>query len=68
MYSDEKTIPFRLTPADLENLRMLRRRMNSSYSIQEGEEEDEMSGESIVLNSDIEPTNQKVDTDKSRKQ
>lgn len=65
MYSDEKTIPFRLTPADLENLRMLRRRMNSSYSIQESEEEDEMSGDSIALNSDIEPTHQEVDTNKT---
>ena len=55
MYSEEKTIPFRLTPADLENLRMLRKRMNSSYSIQEGEEEDELSGEPGAWKSDLEP-------------
>lgn len=61
MYSEEKTVPFRLTPADLENLRLLRKRMNPSCSIQDGEEEDEMSGTSSAWYSDLEPAKSTVD-------
>jgi hypothetical protein len=34
----EKTIPYRLSPAELENLRILRRRTQSSGSLQDVEE------------------------------
>jgi len=34
----EKTIPYRLSPAELENLRILRRRTQSSNSLQDVEE------------------------------
>jgi hypothetical protein len=35
----EKTIPYRLSPAELENLRLLRKRMNPSCSIQDDQED-----------------------------
>lgn len=60
MYSEEKTIPFRLTPADLENLRLIRKRMNSFHSIQDGEVEDEKSGDSSARKSDLEPANKQT--------
>ena len=60
MYTEEKTIPFKLTPADLENLRLIRRRMNSFDSLREGEVEDEMSGDSSARKSDLELANQQT--------
>ena len=35
----DKTVPYRLTQAELENLRLLRKRMNPSCSIEEDKEE-----------------------------
>jgi hypothetical protein len=39
----EKTVPYRLSEAELENLRLLRKRMNPSGSIQDDEEENKTS-------------------------
>jgi hypothetical protein len=41
----EKTIPYRLTPAELENLRLLRKRTRASGIMQEDEEEKRSAGE-----------------------
>lgn len=60
MYSDEKTIPYRPSPAELENLRLLRKRMNPSSSIHEGEEEG-ISGDPNTWKSDLEPSSQKAE-------
>jgi hypothetical protein len=50
MQHSEKTVPYRLSQAELENLRLLRKRMNPSSSIPEGEE-DKTSEEIDVWNS-----------------
>ena len=59
MYPSEKTIPYRPSPADLENLRLLRKRMNPSCSTEDGEEE--MPEEINAWYSKLDPTNQTVE-------
>jgi hypothetical protein len=39
MRYSEKTIPYRLSPAELENLRLLRKRTHPSGSVQDDEED-----------------------------
>ena len=60
MDNTDKTIPYRLSPAELESLRLLRKRTKPSNSVQDGEEEEEMAEEINVWNSDLEPINQIV--------
>jgi hypothetical protein len=48
----EKTIPYRLSPAELENLRMLRRRTQSSSSLQDAEEKKKATEEMDARHSD----------------
>jgi hypothetical protein len=57
----DKTIPYRLSPAELENLRMLRRRTQPSHSSQADEAEEKMSEEINAWNSGPRPANQKVE-------
>ena len=55
----EKTIPYRLSPAELENLRILRRRMQPSNSMQAIEKVKRASEENDVCNSDSDQTEKK---------
>lgn len=48
----EKTIPYRLSPAELENLRILRRRTQSSSSLQDAEAENKSTEEMDARQSD----------------
>ena len=48
----EKTIPYRLSPAELENLRILRRRTQPSNSMQDTEKVSRASEETDACNSD----------------
>jgi hypothetical protein len=57
----DKTVPYRLSQAELENLRLLRKRMNPSSSIQDDEEEKKMSEEISTWNSDPDRFNQKTE-------
>jgi hypothetical protein len=52
MQHSEKTVPYRLSPAELENLRLLRKRMNPSGSIQDDKEDNKTSEEIDARNSD----------------
>jgi len=65
MNNIDKTIPYRPSLAELESLRLLRKRTRSSSSIQPGEEEEEkMAGEINVWKSDVGPMTKKVDEDR----
>jgi hypothetical protein len=48
----DKTIPYRLSPAELENLRLLRKRMSTSSSNLETDEERDTSQEVNAWNTD----------------
>jgi hypothetical protein len=52
MQHSEKTVPYRLSPAELENLRLLRKRMNPPGSIQDDKEENKTSEEIDAQKSD----------------
>ena len=54
----DKTIPYRLSPAELENLRLLRKRRMSSDSIEQDEEEKKISQEINAWNSLMGRSNQ----------
>jgi hypothetical protein len=55
----DKTIPYRLSPAELENFRLLRRRMKlSSFTLPDDGEEPE---ETESLNADLDRPNAKVE-------
>lgn len=60
MNNIDKTIPYRLSPAELENLRILRRRTQPSRSIQDDEAEEKMLEEINAWNSGSKP-DQKVE-------
>jgi hypothetical protein len=57
----DKTIPYRLSPAELEDLRILRKRMKSSASIQDGAEDEQASDESDASISVPERVNQNTE-------
>jgi hypothetical protein len=52
MKDSQKTIPYSLSQAELENLRLLRERSNPSISIQDDDEENKPSQEVDEWNSD----------------
>jgi hypothetical protein len=56
----QKTIPYRLSPAELENLRLLRKRKHPSNSIQDDEKEEKTSEEINAPNSDPDPSKQRL--------
>jgi hypothetical protein len=49
--NSQKTIPYRLSPAELENLRLLRKRMNPTGSTSQAEEQGKSSEEIAAGNS-----------------
>jgi hypothetical protein len=53
MNNSDKTIPYKLTPAELENLRLLRKRMNPSGSIPDDDAEEKSPGEIEARISDL---------------
>jgi hypothetical protein len=55
----EKTIPYRLSPAELENLRILRRRTQPSNSMQDTEKVKRASEETDACTSDPDQTEKK---------
>ena len=52
----QKTIPYRLSEAELENIRLLRKRKNPSSSIQDEEKEEKIAEEINASNSDPDPS------------
>jgi hypothetical protein len=52
MKSSEKTIPYRLSAAELENLRILRRRTQPSSSMQDAEKVQRLLEETDACNAD----------------
>ena len=59
----EKTIPYRLSAAEIASLRVLRNKINPSNSSQDAGDEEENTGEINPRNSDLSPwlaTSQKV--------
>jgi len=61
MNQSEKTIPYRLSPADLENLRLLRKRMQPPGPSQEKEAQDKTSGTSESPDPEPNPRTQEVE-------
>ena len=53
----DKTVPFRMSPAQLESLRLLRKRMNSPSAIQDDEEE-KLVEDTNIWNADLKTVNQ----------
>ena len=62
MKYSEKTIPYRLSPAELENLRILRNRTQSSGPIRNPEAQKRSWEETDVHNSDPGPLEKKPET------
>jgi hypothetical protein len=56
----DKTIPFRLSPAEIASLRVLRNKIPPFTSNQDDEEEDEKPGEINTWNSMLKSASQKV--------
>ena len=60
MKSSEKTIPYRLSAAELENLRILRRRTQPSSSMQDAEKVERSLAETDVCNADSDKPEKKT--------
>ena len=60
MKSSEKTIPYRLSAAELENLRILRRRTQPSSSMQDAEKVQRLLEETDACNADPDEPEQKT--------
>jgi hypothetical protein len=61
MKNSDKTIPYRLSPAELENLRLLRERMSSSSSGKQKETQPKTSGAGESSDSELYPRTQKAE-------
>lgn len=64
MKNDEKTIPYIFSPAELANFRILRKKIHSFGTNADDEEEENLSGEIKVWNSDPGPINKIVANEK----
>jgi hypothetical protein len=62
MDNTEKTIPYRLSPAELASFRIMRKKIKTFDSKQDDEEE-KIPGETDIWNSELDPKNQSDEED-----